>query len=186
MEIVSEFGTSGKLFNSNLVTYDRKTDTYWTQIGGKAVLGQLTGQKLKEISIDTVEWRDWADTHPDSEVLSQLTGYTKAYGNDPYEGYYTSNSLKFPVGYRTDLVHPKAVIFGIEVNGQYKAYLEKDLKKLISIRDTVKGIPIRISRDEAGAVKVENLNNGEEIVKERMFFFAWYAFHPDMVLYEAE
>ena len=53
-----EFGTSGKLYNSNLVMYDRKTDTYWTQIDGKAIVGELTGQELKEISIDTVAWRE--------------------------------------------------------------------------------------------------------------------------------
>ena len=49
-----EFGTTGMLYNSNLVMYDRKTDTYWTQIDGKAIIGELTGRELKEISIDTV------------------------------------------------------------------------------------------------------------------------------------
>ena len=66
-----EFGTSGKLYNSNLVMYDRKTETYWTQIDGLAIIGELTGQKLIPISIDTVVWRDWKQEHPDSEVLSQ-------------------------------------------------------------------------------------------------------------------
>ena len=51
-----EFGTSGKLYSSNLVMYDRKTDTYWSQIDGVAIVGELTGMELKEISLDTVTW----------------------------------------------------------------------------------------------------------------------------------
>jgi hypothetical protein len=54
-----EFGTSGKLYNSNLVMYDRKTNSYWTQIDGLAIVGELTGMKLTPISLDTVVWRDW-------------------------------------------------------------------------------------------------------------------------------
>ena len=69
-KVKSRFGTSGKLYNSNLVMYDEETDTYWQQIDGKAIVGELTGQELKEISIDTVVWRDWKSAHPDSEVLS--------------------------------------------------------------------------------------------------------------------
>ncbi|MEK0341958.1 MAG: DUF3179 domain-containing protein, partial [Nitrosopumilus sp.] len=68
-----EFGTSGKLYSSNLVMYDRKTDTYWQQIDGVAIVGELTGQELKEISLDTVTWGEWKAAHPDSEVLSQDT-----------------------------------------------------------------------------------------------------------------
>ena len=57
-----EFGVSGKLYNSNLVMYDRKTDTYWSQIDGKAILGELTGMELKELNIDTLVWRDVKDS----------------------------------------------------------------------------------------------------------------------------
>ncbi len=179
-----EFGTSGKLFNSNLVMYDRKTDTYWSQIDGKAIVGELTGMELKEISVDTVVWRDWKKAHPDSEVLSQDTGFDRQYGRDPYGSYYEDSFLIFPVEGRDDRVHPKTVVFGIEIDGKFKAYGEEDLKKAGAIEDEFSGIKLKIERDAAGIVKVTNLDTGEEVVKERDFWFAWYAFHPDTELYK--
>jgi len=178
-----EFGTSGKLYNSNLVMYDRKTDTYWTQIDGKAIIGPLTGMKLTPISIDTVVWRDWKVAHPDSEVLSQDTGFRRSYGRDPYGSYYEDSFLIFPVESEDNRVHPKTVIFGIEVDGFYKAYGEDDLIELGEIEDSVNGVPVKVTRDDAGIVKITNLDTREEIVKERDFWFAWYAFHPETELY---
>ncbi len=178
-----EFGTSGKLYNSNLVMYDRKTDSYWTQIDGLAVVGELTGTKLKPVSIDTVVWREWKKAHPDSEVLSQDTGFRRPYGRDPYGSYYEDSFLFFQVENKDDRIHPKTVVFGIQVNDVYKAYKEDDLKALKVIEDTVGGVKIRVERDDAGIVKITNLDTGGEIVKERDFWFAWYAFHPDTILY---
>lgn len=178
-----EFGTSGKLYNSNLVMYDRKTNSYWSQIDGLAIVGELTGTELKPVSIDTVVWRDWKKAHPDSEVLSQDTGFIRPYGKDPYGNYYENSFVFFPVENRDDRVHPKTVVFGIEVNGAYKAYKEEDLKQLKTIEDVVNSVRIRVERDDAGVVKITNLDTGEELVKERDFWFAWYAFHPDTGLY---
>lgn len=178
-----EFGTSGKLYNSNLVMYDRKTNSYWSQIEGLAIVGELTGTRLKPTSIDTVVWRDWKKEHPDSEVLSQDTGYIRPYGKDPYGSYYENSFVFFPVENRDDRVHPKTVIFGIEINGTYKAYREEDLKALKTIEDAVSGVRIKVERDDTGIVKITRLDTGEEVVKERDFWFAWYAFHPDTTLY---
>ncbi len=178
-----EFGTSGKLYNSNLVMYDRKTNSYWSQIDGLAIVGELTGMELKPVSIDTVVWRDWKRGHPDSRVLSQETGFDRPYGNDPYGSYYEDSFLFFSVENSDDRVHPKTVIFGIEVNGEYKAYREDDLKELKAIEDNVGGVSIRVERDDSGVVKIVGSETGEEIVKERDFWFAWYAFHPDTGLY---
>ena len=179
-----EFGTSGKLYNSNLVMYDRKTDTYWSQIGGLAILGDLTGERLIPLPIDTVIWGDWKAAHPESAVLSRDTGYNRNYGHDPYGSYYEDDSIWFPVQARDDRLHPKTVIFGIGVNDAYKAYRESDLVAQGTIDDTVGGIAIRIERDPVGIVSVISIESGEEIVKEREFWFAWYAFHPDTLLYE--
>ncbi len=181
-----EFGTSGKLYNSNLVMYDRKTETYWSQIDGKAIYGELTGQELKPISINTVPWREWKAAHPDSEVLSQDTGFYRQYGKDPYGNYYEDSFLLFPVEQESSRIHPKTVIFGIEVNGTHKAYKEEDLIKEGIILDEIKGVEIKIERDKSGIVKITNMQTGEEIIKERDFWFAWYAFHPDTLLYETK
>ena len=180
-----EVGTSGKLYNSNLVMYDRETQSYWTQIDGKAIVGELTGQELVEVSIDTVVWRDWKKVHPDSEVLSQKTGHFRNYGKDPYGSYYENSNLFFPVENEDQSVHPKTIIFGIEVNGVYKAYQEDDLIDMDGlIEDEVNGVNVKVKRDEAGIVTIMDVDTGNDIVKERDFWFAWYAFHPETGLYE--
>ncbi len=179
-----EFGTSGKLYNSNLVMYDRKTDSYWTQIDGIAIVGPLTNTKLKAISIDTVTWGDWKGAHPNARVLSQDTGYSRSYGADPYGNYYEDSFIWFPVEAEDDRIHAKTVVFGIEVNGEYKAYREEDLIQDNEITDEINGVNIKVTRSSDGVVTIANLDNGEEIVKERDFWFAWYAFHPDTKLYE--
>ncbi len=163
--------------------YDRKTDSYWSQLDSLAIVGELTGTRLIELSIDTVVWRDWKKAHPDSEVLSQDTGFRRDYGRDPYGSYYEDSFLFFPVEHEDDRVHPKTVIFGIEVNGAYKAYQEDDLEELKVIEDSVGGVGIKIEKEDAGTVRVTNLETGEEIIKERGFWFAWYAFHPETELY---
>ena len=179
-----EFGTSGKLYNSNLVIYDRKTDSYWTQIGGQAIIGELTGKTLTHVSIDTVFWGEWKKGHPDSEVLSKNTGSSRSYGSDPYGNYYRDRTIMFPVENRDSRIHPKTVIFGIEVNGSYKAYSRDDLKRLKVIDDTVGASRIRLTMDNVGVVKIINKDTGKEIVEERQFWFSWYAFHPETELYQ--
>lgn len=166
--------------------YDRKTDSYWSQLDGLAIVGELTGMKLKMVSINTVTWREWKEEHADSEVLSQVTGFDRPYGRDPYGSYYEDSYLLFPVEAEDERIHPKTVTFGIEVNGTYKAYKEDDLKELKEIEDTVGGVEIKIEIDDAGVVSVANLDTGEEIVAGRGFWFAWYAFHPETELYIKE
>ena len=178
-----EFGTTGKLYNSNLVMYDRKTDTYWSQIDGKAIIGELTGSELKAVSVDVVVWGDWKTYHPDSEVLSRDTGFSRPYGQDPYGSYYTDSYLMFPVENEDKRIHPKTVIFGIEVNGVYRAYREDDLIRLGTIEETVAGVELIITRDPIGVVRCVTKKTGDVIVKERDFWFAWYAFHPDTQLF---
>ena len=125
--------------------------------------------KLNPVSIGTVVWREWKNAYPDSEVLSQETGFSRPYGRDPYGSYYEDSFIMFPVENKDDRIHPKTVVFGINVNGVYKAYKEDDLKKSKTIEDTVNGIKIRVERDDAGIVKIINLDTGEEIIKERDF-----------------
>jgi len=177
------FGTSGFLYNSNLVMYDRQTETYWSQINGMAIVGERSGQELVPISLDTVVWKDWKLSHSDSEVLSPNTGVARDYGRDPYGSYHAANYIWFPVAGQDDRIHPKTVVFGVEIDGVYVAYCEEDLLELGAIDDYVNGVRIRISRDTAGIVSVLNLSTQEAVVKERDYWFAWYAFHPDTHLF---
>lgn len=176
-----EFGVSGKLFNSNLVMYDRKTDSYWTQVGGKAIIGEKTGQKLEQISIDTVVYREWKKEHKDSLVLSKETGFDRPYGNDPYGNYYEDSFLLFPVENQDDRVHPKTIVFGIKKDDKFIAYKEVDVKKLETLTDKENKVELKYQND--GTVKIIDTENGKEIIKETGMWFAWYAFHPQTQLY---
>ena len=81
------FGTSGSLYNSNLVMYDRATESYWPQATGQAVKGPLTGRNLERIPAQIVSWADFSDAFPDGRVLSRDTGHDRNYGTNPYPGY---------------------------------------------------------------------------------------------------
>jgi hypothetical protein len=178
-----EFGTSGKLYNSNLVMYDRLTDSYWSQIDGVAIIGELTGMELQEISLDTVVWRDWKAAHPDSEVLSQKTGHNRPYGNDPYGNYYEDSFLIFPVENEDNRIHAKDFVFGVVIDGKHKAYRKSDVEEAGVIEDNFNGANLKIERMDDGRVVITNVDTGEEVVKEVDFWFAWYAFHPETELY---
>ena len=163
--------------------YDELTDTYWQQIDGKAIVGDLVGQELKELSIDTVTWREWKAAHPDSQVLSQNTGMRRSYGNDPYGNYYEDSFVFFPVENSDNRIHAKTPILGIEINNQFKAYKREEITTS-PIQDVVAGVNIKVEKLEDSRVIITNTDTGEEIVKEEDFWFAWYAFHPETELYE--
>ncbi len=82
-----DFGTSGKLYRSNLVMYDRQTNSYWPQALGLAVVGPLLGEQLEFVPARILSWGDWRQAHPEGLVLSTDTGHRRDYGSNPYEGY---------------------------------------------------------------------------------------------------
>nr|MBA2599535.1 DUF3179 domain-containing protein [Actinomycetota bacterium] len=82
-----DFGTSGKLYHSNLVMYDRQTNSYWPQALGLAVVGPLLGERLEFVPARILSWVDWREAHPDGLVLSTETGHRRDYGSNPYAGY---------------------------------------------------------------------------------------------------
>ncbi len=84
---VLDFGTSGQLYNSSLVMYDRQTESLWTHFTGEAVIGFLTGEHLTQYPVSTVSWADYRAAHPDGLVLSRDTGFSREYGTNPYPGY---------------------------------------------------------------------------------------------------
>jgi hypothetical protein len=81
------FGTSGKLYLSDLVMYDRQTESLWSQIEGRAIAGVQTGAQLARVPVQTVTWGQWRQAHPDGWVLSRDTGASRDYGRNPYVGY---------------------------------------------------------------------------------------------------
>jgi hypothetical protein len=82
-----DFGTSGKLYHSNLVMYDRQTETYWAQATGQAILGDLVPAELDFVPARLMSWKDWLAAEPKGRVLSIDTGFARDYGANPYGGY---------------------------------------------------------------------------------------------------
>lgn len=186
---VTEFGVSGLLYNSDVLLYDRNTESLWSQISSSAVTGELVGTSLKRIPISHTTWQDWRNKHPDTLVLSDDTGYSRDYARNPYAGYEKSRSLFFAVSNRApDTYHPKELVVGLEDNGVYKAYpfieLEKHGKP--SFTDRINGKKITINWDNDNrSVNIFD-SNGEEIAGIQGFWFAWFAFHPDTEVFRAD
>jgi len=132
-----EFGTSGKLYNSNLLMYDRLTESYWSQALGIAVAGDLSGYHLKTIPFDVMAWKNWKILYPDTLVLTTDTGHVRSYATDPYDGYYTDPRVIFPVEHKDDRMHPKEIVLGFEYGGIYKAYKQSDVESLKVINDSI-------------------------------------------------
>ena len=139
-----EFGTSGKLYNSNLVMYDRWTESYWSQGLGIAITGELTGMQLKTVPFDVITWGDWKKIHPDTLVLTTDTGHLRSYATDPYGDYYTDPRIIFPVDNSDDRMHPKEIILGFHEDGIYKAYKQNDVELHNIINDDIGETPIML------------------------------------------
>jgi hypothetical protein len=84
---VLTFGTSGSLYRSDLVMYDRQTESLFSQIEGRAIAGVLAGAQLDRVPVQTITWAQFRDANPDGYVLSRDTGATRDYGANPYAGY---------------------------------------------------------------------------------------------------
>jgi hypothetical protein len=84
---VLTFGTTGLLRNSDLVMWDRQTQSWWQQFTGEALVGRLTGTRLKPLEAQTLSWRDFRARYPNGDVLSRKTGFDRPYGDNPYQGY---------------------------------------------------------------------------------------------------
>lgn len=185
---VTEFGVSGLLYNSDVLLYDRNTESLWSQIYASSISGEMVGKKLKMIPISHTSWQDWRSKHPDTLVLSDDTGYSRDYARDPYSGYETSPALYFSVNNRApETYHPKELVVGLEVDGVYKAYPFIELEKYgqSKFSDDVNGQTITVSWD--GKNRAVNLSDssGKDIAGIQGFWFAWFAFHPDTEVFRA-
>ena len=157
-----EFGTSGKLYNSNLVMYDRLTGSYWSQALGKSITGELTGYTLNIIPFDVITWRDWKKLHPDTIVLTTNTGHIRAYGVDPYGDYYTDPRIIFPVDNKDDRMHQKEIILGFHEGEIYKAYKQQDVESSVVINDQINDrLILLVSFFEGNARAFDRVVNGE-------------------------
>jgi hypothetical protein len=84
---VLEFGVSGLLFNSDVLLFDRQTESLWSQLQREAISGKMKGTKLEPLPVSHTTWRDWLGRYPQTTVLSDRTGYSRTYNVDPYPAY---------------------------------------------------------------------------------------------------
>jgi hypothetical protein len=143
-KVVVEFGTSGKLYNSNLVMYDRTSKTLWSQALAEGIVGKYAGTKLQRVPFDVAYWKEWKQLYPDSKVLSRDTGSNRPYGADPYGDYYTNSDVLFPVSNKDSRLDLKEIVVGFENKGQFKAYKQQDIENKKVINDQVNGKPIAL------------------------------------------
>jgi hypothetical protein len=128
-----EFGVSGDLVNSNLIMYDRATDSRWPQIAKTAVVGPHKGDALREFRLVWTTWRRWREAHPETEVMTEDTGYARSYDNDfygsynPKGGYYDNDRITFRPMAADDRLPPKDVVLGARTEDGAIAFNKQSL-----------------------------------------------------------
>ena len=142
-EKVLTFGVSGFLRASNMIMYDRQTESLWQQALGEAVVGELTGSTLKRLPAQIISFQQFRQAHPDGIVLSRQTGYRRPYGRNPYAGY--DRAGQSPVALsredRKGLL-PRELLVTLSIDGTDKAYRHRDTKALGAVNDKVGGVPL--------------------------------------------
>jgi len=174
---VTEFGVSGVLYNSDLVLYDRATETLWDQIEAKGVVGIMTDVELTLVPVSMSKWAKWRDKHPDTLILSTDTGFEYDYSQDRYAEYRGSTQLFMPVSASDERVHAKTVVFGFDLASGSVAYAESVLKEDGSYGHDLNGEEAVITLHDDG--KVTMLRGDKTHHPIRVFWFAWYTFHPE-------
>jgi len=156
-----DFGTSGKLYRSNLVMYDRQTESLWPQALGRAVVGPLTGTNLEFVPVQMVSWEDWRRQYPDGRVLSRDTGHVRSYGTNPYEGYDDADSAPFLFEGELDpRLPPKSRVVGVRVGSDVVAFPYEELSAVAAggwatVQETVGDRPLVVFWKEGTASAVD-------------------------------
>ena len=120
---VLDFGTTGKLRLSDLVMYDRQTESWWQQFTGKGIVGRHAGTELKRLPSEIVAFEDFAAAYPAGEVLSRSTGFTRPYGNNPYAGYDSVDQSPFLLTRAADKrLPPMERVLSVSVAGRHRLY----------------------------------------------------------------
>lgn len=178
----SSFGVSGLLYNSDVLLYDRGTESLWSQILEQAVAGPLKGTKLVPVPLTHTSWADWRRRHPRTEVLSTDTGHVRDYERDPYAGYDSAQRLMFDVQHRDERLPIKEWVLGVRVGGRAKAYPFSALAKRVDasgqLQDQLGGAPLTIRFDGMHRTAEAFDARGQALPSVMAFWFAWVAFHP--------
>jgi hypothetical protein len=176
-ERVLDFGTSGKLYRSALVMYDRQTESLWTHFDGLAIQGPLTGTRLEVIPVQMLSFGEWRRTFPQGTVLSRDTGLPTTYGENAYEFYDRQDgpySEFFPqaINHRLPAL---ARVVGVSLGGRGVAYPYRDLSTpegASVVNDSVGGEPIAVfwRTGTASALDTPVIAEGRDVGAAGVFF----------------
>ena len=181
-----QFGVSGLLYNSDVLLYDRETETLWSQILSKGISGKLVNQALSVIPSSHTSWSAWKKKYPNTKVLSTETGFKRDYNRSPYGGYTKNTSIYFPIAFKSNKYHPKERVIGLSINGKHKVYPFSELAKLgkTSLADSFEGKKLQLDFDAENRDGVIKDSEGKTLASVNTFWFAWYAFHPDALVFK--
>lgn len=131
----SEFGVSGLLYNSNLIPYDRGSNSNWSQMKLQCVNGSLIGNEIETSRIIETTYKTWREMYPTSQLLSTNTGFGRQYGVYPYGGYKTNDDLIFPVSNEDNRLLKKERVLGLIAGGQTMAFVINSFSSEVSVEN---------------------------------------------------
>ncbi|MBI2085260.1 MAG: DUF3179 domain-containing protein [Candidatus Aenigmarchaeota archaeon] len=134
---IATFKVTGILYNSNDVLVDSVTRSYWSQLTGEAIMGDIVGKNLTRIPVETTTWSLWKSKYPDTLVMSSDTGFDRDYGTDPYGGYEESEKVWYRVKNEDKRLFVKDIIYGVTFAGEAKAYLKSNVTSIGVVNDQV-------------------------------------------------
>ena len=152
------FGTSGLLYRSNKLMFDRATLSLWSNLTGEAVVGThaTQGSRLTMLPMTLTRWDAWRGRHPDTTVMvpdpaaAQRTGYRYVEGAADQ----ARAGVEFPVWRQSDALERNARIYALRIGGEAKAYPLEKLRAERLVHDTLGGVPIVLVVDaDSGAVR---------------------------------
>lgn len=174
------FGVSGLLYNSDVLMYDRETESLWSQIMAQGVTGPASGIQLQPIPILHTTWGNWLARHPETVVLRPPTAYGRNYDVSPYQDYVESSRLMFPVTHKDRRYATKSVVLGVKIGDLAKAYPFEELPAdTDTLNDTIGNQAIVINYDLPSQSAWVLDADGREIPSFTAYWFAWIAFHPE-------
>ena len=184
-DTILSFGVSGLLHGSDLIMYDRQSRSLWQQITAKAFAGPRRGETLRVLPLRMIEWRRWREQHPDTQVLLPEIDSGIDYIDDVYANYRSDERIRFG-GKNDPRLHPKRVVHGIAGDRGSLAVDASWLQQQGRVSARLGDLEITISMDADGLVTAEDKQSGASLPVVRLFWFAWYTFHPDTVLLTAQ
>lgn len=179
------FGVSGLLYQSDVLLYDRQTESLWTQLGMKSISGPLVGTPLPWLASEQLTFAAWRQKYPQGLVLSTDTGFRQDYARNPYQDYEQRGHAMFPVPMRRKDLPEKEWVVGILVNGVPKAYPVAWFTAKTTFQDRLGDTAIEFSYDPVSRhASVKQAATGEPIPQVMVYWFAWQAFYPETELWQ--